>query len=43
MAHRYNQDDTLHLNTYIRNYFIKTGKSFESMISKYSYYDCMLK
>jgi len=30
------------LNKYFRNYFLKTGKSFESLLNKYSYYDCML-
>ncbi|OUM58787.1 hypothetical protein PIROE2DRAFT_15869 [Piromyces sp. E2] len=39
LAHRYYQGDTLDLSTYFRDYFRQTGKSIESMLSKYSYYD----
>ncbi|KAL6590554.1 hypothetical protein U3516DRAFT_651457 [Neocallimastix sp. 'constans'] len=39
LSYRYKNDETLNLEPYFRKYFKKTGKSIESLINKYSYYD----
>jgi len=42
LAYRYNNREIVNLNNYYRKYFKETGKSVESMIIKYSYYDYYL-
>ncbi|KAL6628501.1 hypothetical protein U3516DRAFT_793587 [Neocallimastix sp. 'constans'] len=39
VTYRYFNDDTLNLNKYFRKYNKKYGKSFESLLNKYSYYE----
>ncbi|KAL6594215.1 hypothetical protein LY90DRAFT_225877 [Neocallimastix californiae] len=39
LTHRYFNGDTLNLNKYFRKYYKKNGKSFDSLLNKYSYYE----
>ncbi|ORX63774.1 hypothetical protein BCR32DRAFT_273335 [Anaeromyces robustus] len=39
LMQRYYNDETAEYKDYIRNYSLKSGQSFESLLNKYSYYD----
>ncbi|ORX80020.1 hypothetical protein BCR32DRAFT_245899, partial [Anaeromyces robustus] len=39
LAYRYNNKETLNLEKYFRRYFKNNGKSIESLLNKYSFYD----
>jgi len=39
LTQRYSRNETMPLNRFFRNYYIKNGISIESMPNKYSYYD----
>ena len=41
LSYRYNRGETLNMENYFRKHFRDTGRSIQSLMNKYSLYDCM--